>query len=79
MKTTIGIYQAKTNFAQLVERAAKGERITITKYGVPVAMITPAEEKSMRPAAEVIDDIKNFRRSLRLEGNLREFIEEGRA
>ncbi len=79
MTTTVGVYQAKTNFAQLVERAAKGERITITKYGVPVAVMSPAETKSTRPTAEIINDIKTFRRSLRLEGNLHEMIEEGRA
>ncbi|OQX63103.1 MAG: type II toxin-antitoxin system prevent-host-death family antitoxin [Candidatus Gerdarchaeota archaeon] len=79
MATTIGAYQAKTNFAQLIERAAKGERITITKYGVPVVVMSPVEVKPARPISEVIEDLKTFRRSLRLEDNLREIIEEGRA
>lgn len=79
MKTTIGAYQAKTNFSQLIERVSRGERITITKHGVPVALISPVEIKPARKTSEVIKDIKTFRSSLRLEGNLREIIKEGRA
>lgn len=79
MSTTIGAYQAKTNFSQLIERVSRGERITITKHGVPVALISPVESKPSREISEVIKDIKSFRQSLRLEGNLREMIEEGRA
>jgi prevent-host-death family protein len=35
---TIGAYEAKTHLPKLLERVIKGERITITKYGVPVAV-----------------------------------------
>ncbi len=79
MTTMVGAYQAKTNFSQLIERVIKGEQITITKYGAPVVVMSPAEVKPSRPVSEVINDIKVFRRSLHLEGNLREMIEEGRA
>ena len=79
MTTLIGSYQAKTNFSQLIERVKRGERITITKHGVPVVVMSPAETKSVRPITEVIEDLRIFRQSLRLEGNLREMIEEGRA
>ena len=79
MTTLIGSYQAKTNFSQLIERVKRGERITITKHGVPVVVMSPAETKTTRPIAEVIKDLKTFRQSLRLEGDLREIIEEGRA
>jgi prevent-host-death family protein len=33
---TVGAYEAKTHLAQLLERVGQGERITITKHGVPV-------------------------------------------
>jgi len=79
MTTMVGAYQAKTNFAQIIERVINGEQITITKYGNPVVVMSPAEVKPTRPVTEVIKDIKVFRRSLRLKGNLREMIEEGRA
>ena len=80
MSTTIGSYQAKTNFSQLIERVSRGERITITKHGVPVVVISPVETGTLRPLAQVIKDMKAFRQTLRLEGeSLREMIEEGRA
>ncbi len=79
MSTLIGSYQAKTNFSQLIERVKRGERITITKHGVPVVVMSPVEIKATRPVAEIIQDMKRFRRSLNLEGDLREIIEEGRA
>lgn len=80
MSNTVGAYQAKTNFSQLIERVTRGERITITKHGVPVVVISPVEPETHRPAVEVIRELKVFRRALRLGGeSLREMIEEGRA
>ena len=40
---TVGAYEAKTHLTKLLERVAKGERITITKHGVPVATLQPAD------------------------------------
>ena len=39
---TLGSYAAKTRFSELLERVAGGEEITITKHGVPVARLVPA-------------------------------------
>ena len=38
---TIGAFAAKTHFANLLERVAKGETITITRHGTPVARLVP--------------------------------------
>ena len=38
---TVGAYEAKTHLPKLLERVSKGERITITKHGVPVAVLQP--------------------------------------
>ena len=35
--STVGAYEAKTHLPKLLERVARGERITITKHGLPVA------------------------------------------
>ena len=40
---TIGAYEAKTHLPQLLERVSRGERITITKHGRPVARLVPAD------------------------------------
>lgn len=73
----VGAYEAKTHFAELLDRVAAGERITLTKHGKPVALLIPIEKKP--PAAEVIRQIREFRRGRRLEGiTVRELIDEGR-
>lgn len=40
--STVGAYEAKTHFSQLLERVAVGEEITITRHGTPVARLIPA-------------------------------------
>ncbi len=40
---TIGAFEAKTHFASLLERVAKGEVITITRHGTAVARLVPVE------------------------------------
>ncbi len=76
---TIGAYEAKTHLTQLLERVTKGEKITITKHGVPVAILQPADISKRMPVRDVIDQLKQFRRGHRLEGlSIRDMIEEGR-
>ena len=46
MADTINIHDAKTHFSRLVERARRGERITIARDGVPVAMLVAIEPET---------------------------------
>lgn len=48
---TVNIHDAKTHFSRLVERAEKGEEITIARAGVPVAILSgiPARRPARRP------------------------------
>lgn len=76
---SIGTYAAKTGFTALLKRAARGERITIAKHGVPVATLQAFEGAKTRPVDEVIKELKAFRASKTLKGlSLRTLIEEGR-
>jgi len=76
---TVGAYEAKTHLPQLLEEVAKGERISITRHGVPVATLLPADAAKHKPIREVIDQIKQFRRGHSLGGlSIRDMIEEGR-
>ena len=75
----VGSYEAKTHLPRLLERVAKGERITITKHGVPVALLVPVSSRRMIPAEEVIESLRRFRRGQRRGGaTLKSMIEEGR-
>lgn len=77
---TVGAYQAKTNFSELVDRVKKGERITITRYGEPVAVLVPVESAPASPLEEVIQEIKTLRKKSSLgDLDVRDMIEEGRA
>jgi len=46
MDTVVNIHDAKTHFSRLVERAEHGERITIARAGVPVAMLVAIEPET---------------------------------
>ena len=38
---SVGSYEAKTHLPRLLDEVEKGERITITKHGRPVAILVP--------------------------------------
>lgn len=87
METTIE-HEAQTSLAQLLDRVSQGERITITRHGVPVAVMNSAEPASgnrsperQREIRQAIEDIKRLRRGVTLGPDLtiKECIEEGRA
>ncbi|MBN2311308.1 MAG: type II toxin-antitoxin system prevent-host-death family antitoxin [Candidatus Hydrogenedentes bacterium] len=76
---TVGAYEAKTHLSKLLDRVAKGERITIERHGVPVATLEPSTPSRREPANEVIAALRRFRAGHRLGGlSIREMIEEGR-
>ena len=47
--------QARRSFASLLERAAQGERITITRHGRPVAELGPTAARSRLDLARLRD------------------------
>ena len=76
---TIGVYEAKTHLAALLDQIEAGETIGITRHGVLVAQIAPAGGRAHRPVSEVIADLRAYRKNLRLRGlSVRKMIEEGR-
>jgi prevent-host-death family protein len=76
---TIGAYEAKTHLPKLLERVRKGERITITRHGVPIAVLLPPECQQKAAPGKIIRELRNFRKENRLNGlGLKAMIEEGR-
>ena len=75
---TVGTYEVKTHLSSLLARVEKGERITITRHGVPVAVMVPATP-GRKTVVEAIDDIRELRADMRFDGlDLKELIQEGR-
>ena len=75
---TVGAFEAKTHLPQLLERVSRGERITITRHGRPVAMLVPppAEKADVE---ETVRRLLEFGKGRSLGGlTIREMAEEGR-
>ena len=76
---TVGAYEAKTHLPHLLERVIKGERFIITKHGVPVAILQPAEASKKADPKLIISELRKFRDKHILKGlTIREMIEKGR-
>ena len=77
--TTVGAYEAKTHLPRLLNRVAKGEKIIITKHGIPVAVLQQPELTKKILPQDVITNLREFRKNHSLNGlSLKEMIEEGR-
>jgi prevent-host-death family protein len=50
----VGVYEAKTHLPRLLARVARGETITITRHGKPVAVLRPVRETQAREAEEEV-------------------------
>lgn len=75
----VGAYEAKTHLPKLLERVAQGERITITKHGVPVAILQPYDPEKTVDVENVITQLRDFRESYTLDDlTIKEMIAEGR-
>lgn len=78
---TVGAYEAKTHLSKLLDRVSKGECITITRHGLPVAVLQPPEGwRDRQKVAEAIARIEKFSKDNTLGPDLtiRDLIEQGR-
>lgn len=76
---SVGAYEAKTHLPRLLDEVAKGERITITKHGRPVAVLVPPGLSVVADPDAVMRWMREFRKGNRLNGiTIRELIDEGR-
>jgi len=75
---TIGLFEAKQKLSEIVDRAAEGERIGITRRGKLAALVVPARPEIT--LAEIFADIEQIRKHARRPKGLRvkDLIEEGR-
>jgi len=80
---TVGAYEAKTHLPQLLERVAKGETITITKHGVPIAVLAPTPKEKKMTAEELRVGFRQLREQIAARGErfsanqIKEMIHEG--
>ena len=77
---TIGAFEAKNTLGSLLDLVEKGEEITITRHGKPVARLVAANDTFDRAAArKAVEEIHEMRKGVTLGGiSIKELIEEGR-
>jgi prevent-host-death family protein len=78
--SSMGAYEAKTHFSELLGRVEAGEVVTITRHGAPVAKVIPVRRESTpeerRAAFNAWDKLSA---GLTLDGlRIKDLIEEGR-
>jgi prevent-host-death family protein len=78
---TVGAYEAKVHFGELLTEVENGATIVVTRHGAPVAKIVPCRNE-FAGAAAAIDEWERYRdeRNVTLDGGItiRDLIEEGR-
>ncbi len=76
---SIGAYEAKTHLPRLLDEVARGERITITKHGMPVAVLVPLGVVRDIDIDAFMARMREFRKGNVLgDVTIRELIDEGR-
>jgi prevent-host-death family protein len=76
----IGAYEAKTRLSELLERVSKGEEITITRHGSPVARLVPVKRRTTREQRRAaIEAMRKLASGNSLGGlRIKDLIAEGR-
>ncbi len=76
---TVGAFDAKTHLNELLKRVSQGESIQITRRGVPVAMLVPANDRDQTDPRQLVHDIRELRKGAVLgKSTIRDLIDEGR-
>lgn len=64
---SVGAYTAKTHLPRLLDRIARGESLTITRHGRPVARLVPVQradrERARQAARRIVERRSRLRRA----------------
>jgi len=76
----IGAFEAKNTLGTLLDEVERGEEITITRRGKPVARLVAADARTGgQQALDAVAEMKILRRGVTLGAlSLRQLIDEGR-
>ena len=75
----ISAFEAKTHLSRLLKRVQQGEKITISRHGVPVAILSPAEKGTTHEIPVLINELDELRRRTKPGAeSIKDMIEEGR-
>lgn len=75
---TVNWKRAMVQFPQLLKRVTSGERVLITKNGVPIAELAPVNHVTAESRQEAIEQLRSFHKGRFAGMPLKKMIEEGR-
>jgi prevent-host-death family protein len=79
MTRSVGAYEAKAHLSQLLDEVQAGNTVTITRHGVPVAVLAPSPDGRPRSVQTAIERLVGDRQGRPLGGiSVRDLIDEGR-
>ena len=80
----VAVYEAKTRLSELLVDVERGEQITITRRGLPVARLVGViaakrgASSQRQQVGATIASLREQRKGVVLEGDVRDLISEGR-
>jgi prevent-host-death family protein len=78
-ETSMGAFEAKNKFSELLERVGRGAEITITKHDHAVARLVPAVSQTNEGRKKATAELRALRVRYSLKGlSVRTLIEQGR-
>jgi prevent-host-death family protein len=79
MTMEVGAFEAKTQLSKLLDLVRKGEKVVITKHGVPVAQLVPPDSRSKTDASVIIKELTGIRKRTKSgKDTIQSLIAEGR-
>ena len=80
---TVGAFEAKTHFSQLLKEVEKGNIVHVTRRGKPIALISPEGSDREEAYQKALERIANRRKVIGIRENistteLLEFRDKGR-
>jgi len=60
---SLGAYEAKTRFSELIARAEQGESFVVTKHGREVARIEPPRADERNQVRQAVEALRRFRQA----------------
>ena len=77
--STVGAFEAKNTFSELLEQVGRGAEITITKHDRPVARLVPVKASGLKERRKAAAELRAIRTNYSLAGlSARDLIAEGR-
>ena len=77
---TIGAFEIKTHLPALLDRIATGEKIRITRHGIPLAVLMPvAKAEAKLSSEEIVEGMRILRKRVKPgRANLEKMVDQVR-